>query len=139
MKTKRILLDTHVWLWHISGEETLSHRIINLIDTAASRHELFISAISVWEIAMLANKRKIVLNSSCLSWINASLSLPGITLILLSPEIAVESCQLPDNFHGDPADRILAATAKIENLTLITRDKKLLAYGAKKHINTLSA
>jgi len=139
MKTKRILLDTHVWLWHISGEETLSHRIINLIDTAASRHELFISAISVWEIAMLANKRKIVLNTSCLSWINASLSLPGITLIPLSPEIAVESCQLPDNFHGDPADRILAATAKIENLTLITRDKKLLAYGAKKHISTLSA
>lgn len=139
MKTKRILLDTHVWLWHISGEETLSHRIINLIDTAASRHELFISAISVWEIAMLANKRKIVLNTSCLSWINASLSLPGITLIPLSPEIAVESCQLPDNFHGDPTDRILAATAKIENLTLITRDKKLLVYGAKKHISTLSA
>lgn len=123
----------------MTGDQTLSQQIKKTIEASAAQNSVFVSAISVWEIAMLVNKGKIVLNSPCLVWINSALSLPGITLIPLSPEIAVESCQLPGELHGGPADRILAATSIIEDLTLITRDRKLLEYGAKKFISTKAA
>jgi PIN domain nuclease of toxin-antitoxin system len=135
--TKGILVDTHIWIWHLNAEPTLSPHIRNLIDTSASKNELHLSAISVWEIAMLVSKKKIAINTSCSAWINKSLSLTGVCLVPLSPEIAIESCELPGNFHGDPADRIIIASAKIENLSLISRDKKLSAYGAKHGVDII--
>lgn len=74
---RRILIDTHIWIWHINGDDTISPRIRKIIDNCAQDDELYISAISVWEIAMLAMKNKIVLNTSCQTWVNKSLSLPG--------------------------------------------------------------
>ncbi len=137
MQTKPLLLDTHIWLWMINGDATLSSQSRKLIDAASENQILFVSAISIWEIAMLESKGKIILESSCHTWIKTALSLPGIELISLTPDIAIESCNLPGQFHGDPADRILAATAKIENLHLVTRDKKLQAYSKKNFINVI--
>jgi len=139
MQTKPLLLDTHIWLWMMNGDVTLSSQSRKLIDAASENQTLFVSVISIWEIAMLESKSKILLESSCHSWIKTSLSMPGIELISLTPDIAIESCNLPGQFHGDPADRILAATAKIENLHLVTRDKKLLAYSTKNFINVIKA
>lgn len=136
---KAILVDTHIWLWHLNGDNTLPNRIKKIIDASATENELYLSAISIWEIAMLVSKNKIQLNTSCQAWINKSLSLPGISLIPLSPEIAIESCELLGNFHGDPADRIIVASAKIENLCLISRDKKLGSYCKKHDINIIQA
>lgn len=139
MLIKPLLLDTHVLLWMVNGDVALSSQSRKLIDAASEKQALFVSAISIWEIAMLESKGKIVLESSCHTWIKSTLSLPGIELISLTPDIAIESCNLPGQFHGDPADRILAATAKIENLHLVTRDKKLLTYSAKNFINVIKA
>lgn len=137
--SKRILVDTHIWLWHLNGDTSLSSKVKKIIDTCASENELYLSAISVWEIAMLVKKNKISLNTSCQAWIDKSLSLPGISLIPLSPEIAIESCELSGNFHGDPADRIIVASAKIENLSLISRDKKIASYCHKHDIHIIEA
>lgn len=139
MRNNRVLVDTHIWLWHLNTEDTLSSRVKNIIDASAVENELYISAISIWEMAMLVSKKKITLNTSCQAWVNKSLSLPGVSLIPLSPEISIESCNLPGNFHGDPADRILVASARIENLCLISRDKKLIAYCTKHDIEIIKA
>jgi PIN domain nuclease of toxin-antitoxin system len=139
MKTKPVLLDTHIWLWLIQGDSTLSLQARRLIDDASENQVLFVSVISIWEIAMLESKNKIKLESSCHTWVKTAFSLPGIELLTLTPDIAIESCNLPGQFHGDPADRILAATARTENLHLMTRDKKLQIYSTKNFINVIKA
>ncbi|MCK4608609.1 MAG: type II toxin-antitoxin system VapC family toxin, partial [Gammaproteobacteria bacterium] len=68
----------------------------------------------------------------------AALNAPGITLAPLSPKIAIESCNLHD-FHGDPADRMIVATARAERLTLITSDKKILQYSKKHQVDAIPA
>lgn len=78
---------------------------------------------------MLESKGRVRLASDCLTWVRTALEAPGTRLVPLSPEIAVASAHLPGEFHGDPADRILVATARIHALTLVTRDERILAYG----------
>lgn len=137
--TKSLLLDTHIWIWLANGDPLLSPSSRQLINKAAYEQKIFVSVISVWEIAMLQMKNKIKLEQSISSWIKQALAPPEITLLPLSPEIAVESCNLPRTFQGDPADRILVASARLEKLTLITRDEKLIAYGAEKIANIWAA
>ncbi len=135
--TNGILLDTHVWLWLGTGDSQLSIKSQKLIDETHSKKQLFVSAISIWEIAMLHAKERIDLGKSTIIWVKEALQTAGINLIHLLPEIAVLSCELPDHFHGDPADRILIATAKHQNLTLLTKDEKILQY--HKFVDVLSA
>lgn len=132
--SKSLLLDTHIWLWLLSGDTSLTASLRKPIEEAASHQQLFISAISVWEVAMLQMKGKLKLNLPTAKWVQQALERPEINLLPLSPEIAVESCALPDNFHGDPADRIIVATARLENLVLVTKDEKILKYGKQKFV-----
>ena len=128
----RLLLDTHVWIWLLNGEEgKIRASCLAAIDDAASRSSLLISVISVWEVGMLEAKGRISLSRDCLAWIEVALAQPGFSLAALTPEIAVHSSRLPGAFHGDPADRILMATARCEGATLVTKDKRLIAYGRR--------
>lgn len=124
-----LLLDTHVWLWLSNGSPELKPAIIRDIDHAASVGELFISAISVWEVATLVSKKRILLRTSIHEWINQALSQPGIALVPISPAIAVESIVLPNGLNADPADRMIVATARIKSLVLMTRDENMQQYG----------
>jgi PIN domain nuclease of toxin-antitoxin system len=125
-----ILMDTHIWIWLMEGNPVLiGSKALTLIEKAAESGLLSVSVISVWEIGMLESKSRITLNVPCMEWIDKALILPGLHLIPLSPEIAIESTRLPNIFHGDPADRIITATARVNDITLITKDKKILAYG----------
>ena len=133
-----LLLDTHVWLWLLSGEGALKASGVRVIEEAASHGLVRVSIISVWEVAMLEAKGRIRLSKDCRSWVDEALRAPGIALVPLTPEIAVESSRLPGTFHGDPADRILVATARRERAILLTRDERILAYGKKKHLSTMS-
>lgn len=135
--TKKLLLDTHIWLWLMDGDKNLGSSFRNEIDVSGSNRSLFVSAISVWEIAMLQMKGKIRLGLPVAAWVDLALNRSEINLIPLSPAIAIESCALPDHFHGDPADRIIAATARVENLCLITKDANLIEYGRKKYLTVL--
>jgi PIN domain nuclease of toxin-antitoxin system len=110
-----------------------------LIESAARHGGIFISAMSVWEIAMLAAKKRIELTSEVLGWVQASLAIPGRQLIPLTPEIAVASTLLPDPPVGDPIDRILLATAMVKDAALLTLDRKLLDYGQRQSLNVVSA
>ena len=130
-----LVLDTHIRIWlmeGVSGE--LSAATVRLIDQAAANSALAVSAISVWEVAMLDQRGRVTLSRSIDEWVRMALTAPGIRLVDLSPEIALESARLPGEPHGDPADRILVATARVLGGTLITRDKKILRYAAAGHV-----
>ncbi len=135
---KGLLLDTHVWIWLMEGSTELKLRQQKIINEAAQQSTVNIAAISVWETAMLATKGRIKVEKSLLAWVQEALALPGIELKPLTPEIAVESSQLPGNFHGDAADRLIVATARLHQLTLLTRDQKILNYAKKGHISVIA-
>jgi PIN domain nuclease of toxin-antitoxin system len=134
-----ILLDTHVLVWYVNGSEELSKPLQKLITQALEQGQAYVAAISLWEIAMLDKKQRIILTIPCLEWIKKSLEITGLGVVPLTPSIAVESCQLPGTFHGDPADRMITATARVEGLTLLTRDKHILTYSRSKYISALCA
>lgn len=129
MSESSILLDTHIWIWLNQGASTLATSTIQWIDAIANEGAVYISAISVWEIATLVAKKKIILTTSVSDWVKRALELPGVQLLPLSPEIAIESTLLPEGFHADPADRIIVASARLHDLTLLTRDQKIIDYG----------
>jgi len=136
---EKLLLDTHAWIWLLNGnEESLKPEFVTIIQQAASSELLCISAISLWEVAMLESKGRIRISMDCLDWINAAMTAPGVILVPLTAEIAVCSCRLPGEFHGDPADSIIVATAKILGARLLTRDSGILRYGRQGHISVLA-
>ncbi len=130
------LLDTHVWIWLQEADKQLPLPTVRMLESVQAERRLFASAISVLEIAQLEIKGRIQLTSNIHAWLEESFVDNGIQLLTLSPKIAVESTRLPGNLHRDPADRILAATARIEGMTLLTRDTRLLDYGRKGHLRT---
>lgn len=98
-----------------------------------------LSAISPWEVAMLVSKGRLTLDRDIGEWIGAAVSIPGIRLEAISPEIAVASTRLPGNIHSDPADRLIAATTRHLGALLITDDQLLLDYGKAGHLKVLKA
>ena len=73
------------------------------------------------------------------TWVRTALTKPGISLAQLTPEIAIESSHLPGELHGDPADRILAATARVIGATLLTKDRRLIEYSRRHYLRVLRA
>jgi PIN domain nuclease of toxin-antitoxin system len=135
---KALLLDTHVWIWLMNdGPQEIQAAALSRIED--SRTPLYVAAISAWEVAMLEAKGRIRLPVDCLEWIHRALNAPRLSLLALTPGIAVASTRLPGDVHGDPADRILLATAREHNLVLVTRDERLLAYGTTGYVTTLPA
>jgi len=134
----RVLLDTHVLVWLVSGDTRLSPAARRLIDQAAAGAQVWVSAITPWEIGMLVAKGRLALARDVDQWMQEVLALPGLRLAALEPEIAVAATRLPGELHGDPADRMLAATARHLGAVLITADAKLLAYAAAGHLAALA-
>ena len=87
---------------------------------------------------MLEAKRRIVLPLDPVGWVRQALKAPGISLAALTPEIALESSRLPGEFHGDPADRILAATARNLQAALVTQDQRILRYAQKRFLTAVA-
>src|SRR5438874_8173776 len=135
MPEAALLLDTHVWIWIVDGiEGKLSRSCIESVRMAAAENRLLVSAISVWEVAMLEAKRRISLLMDCREWVHRALTQRGVELAEIAPEIAIDSANLPDNFHADPSDRILVATARHRNATLVTADRLILEYSRSGHV-----
>ena len=132
-----LVLDTHVWLWLVS------EKVENLSDASqgaiAAAERIGISAVSVWEVGMLEAKGRIQLHKNCLDWVREALSAPKVALIPLTPEIAIESSRLPGAMHGDPSDRILAATTRLEGASLVTTDRQLQRYGQQSLLAVIEA
>jgi PIN domain nuclease of toxin-antitoxin system len=134
-----LLLDTHTFIWFFNGDATLTRSTRKLINQAIQNKSLYLAAISLWEVRMLETKQRIILEMPCLEWLNRAIEKTYLQITPFTPAIAVESCHLPDGFHGDPTDCLIVATARVENLTILTRDSKILAYGKKKLVATLKA
>jgi PIN domain nuclease of toxin-antitoxin system len=135
----QLLIDTHVLVWLAFGEPMLGPRARKAIKRAALDQQVRVSAITPWEIAVLVSKGRIDLHQDTLQWTQSALRLPGVKLTDLSPEIAVASTRLPWEMHGDPADRILVATARHFGATLVTADRQLLEYARLGYFRGLSA
>jgi len=130
-----LVLDTHVWIWMLEGVESeLSAATVSVIEDAGGRAQVVVSAISVWELAMLEAKGRITLSRSIDEWVRAALTAPGLRLVDLAPEISLESTRLPGTPHGDPADRMIIAAARVLGGTIITCDDQILSYGAEGHV-----
>lgn len=119
-----LLLDTHALLWWQAGSDRLSPRARRLIDTAP---RLFLSAVSVFELAQLVDRGTVALDRPTQIWVHDLLADGIVTIAELTPAIAVAAAQL-DEFSGDQADRIIYATAVQNQLTLVTKDDRLADY-----------
>jgi PIN domain nuclease of toxin-antitoxin system len=134
-----LLLDTHAWLWYAEGvANCIGPAARATIETARRQHRLHVSSISVWEIGMLCAKGKIALSAPVKGWLRRALAAPGLRLLDLDAETALESTQLPGSPHGDPADRFLIAVARVHDLTLATADTKIIDYAAAGHLRVLA-
>lgn len=122
-----IVLDTHVWVWWVHGDPQLPANYHTYIQAQESQG-LGVSAISCWEVAKLVEYGRLTLPSTVNKWFDQALSYPGVRLIDLTPHIAAESAQLPGDFHRDPADQIVVATARVFNCPIVTLDSRILAY-----------
>ena len=122
-----ILLDTHTWIWSHSATKLLSGNVKKLIEKTQTDQRA-IASISIWEFAMMVTKGRINVKIDPKRWLNNSIDNSGLRVIELTPEIAMESCNLPGDFHKDPADRIIVATARAHNLTLLTKDRRIIEY-----------
>ncbi|GKT08900.1 type II toxin-antitoxin system VapC family toxin [Desulforhabdus sp. TSK] len=122
-----IVLDTHIWVWWVHGDPQLTRQQVEAIH-AAEADLIGVNAISVWEVAKLVEYNRLKLPCPLCDWFDEALSYPGVHLVELSPEIAIESTRLPGEFHRDPADQIIVATARIYDCRLVTSDSKILNY-----------
>jgi PIN domain nuclease of toxin-antitoxin system len=129
-----LLLDTHVWVWTQEARERIGPAAMAAL--ADGRNALCVSTISTLEIARLVDGGLLALRGALDRWVSRSLDLIVAETIELSHVVAAEAYALPPPFHRDPADRILVATARCRDLTLVTADERLLAYPA---VRTLDA
>jgi PIN domain nuclease of toxin-antitoxin system len=124
----KYLLDTHVWIWWNMRPQNLSKKVAKLIENEDSYEELLLSAISPWEFSKLLEKGKLGISYNPEEWIHAALEMPKLRIVPLTPSIAYRSTVLPKPFHDDPADQLIVATAREENATILTKDKRILEY-----------
>jgi PIN domain nuclease of toxin-antitoxin system len=124
-----IVLDTHVWLWWLLGEEALTDEERETLDEAAARKDIAISAASIWEVELLERKGIIQLQPNIRRWIDLATKPEICKVIPIEKEVILAQEKLPDNFPDDPADRLIVATALHYQYGLATKDKKLQKLG----------
>lgn len=123
--TAVVVLDTHAWLWWVDAPGRLSRTAREAIEGA---DEIGIAAISCWEVAMLVVKGRISLALATPAWIRQALAQPGTLALPLEPKVAVDAALLATDLAGDPADRMIYATARDRGARLVTRDARLRAF-----------
>jgi PIN domain nuclease of toxin-antitoxin system len=128
-----LLMDTHVWFWSLTEPGNLSKAALDILQrTETGRRS--IASISIWEFAMMVARGRIEIKMTAEQWLDYAVHKAGLRVLELTPKVAIESCELPGDFHRDPADRIIVATARVNGATLVTRDQKILGYPHVKSI-----
>ncbi|MGB8321658.1 MAG: type II toxin-antitoxin system VapC family toxin [Candidatus Acidiferrum sp.] len=125
----KLLLDTHIWLWLLDNSRKLNRQVLRRLQD--QQNELWLSPISTWEVLTLHHKGRIQLQGDLSEWVVKAIT--GTNEAPITQEIAFAARQLP--LHQDPADRLIAATAMVLNLTLVTADERLWVLG---NIKTLA-
>jgi PIN domain nuclease of toxin-antitoxin system len=117
----------------------LSRTAISIIRDAESAGGLLVSVISIWELAMLEKRGRVGIPMNIRKWVAEALNQPGVSVAPLTAEIAIESVNLPGELHGDPADRMLVATARVLGATLLTKDTRLIEYSRRRYVRAMEA
>ncbi len=120
----KLLLDTHIWLWSLLEPGNLTRRVARALESA--ENELWLSPLSTWELLILVEKGRVVLDLEASAWVSQALRMVPLKEAPLTHEVALEARQV-HLAHRDPVDLLLAATARVFGLTLVTADKRLLA------------
>jgi len=120
------VLDTHAWLWWLSEPDQLGRAAIKRIQGS---DRIGIAAVSCFEVAAAVAKGRVTLDRGTLEWLQQALSAPRVELLPLTPAVAVKATML-GRFHGDPADRVIVATAILESAVLVTKDQRIRKYEA---------
>lgn len=123
-----IVLDTHVMIWWVNDPAQLSMPAHAAIAKAMDTKSVYVSCISSWEIALLADRGRLKLAIDVRDWLARCEAIPFLTFVPVNTLIAVESVRLPDFPHADPADRIITATAMSLGAQLVTKDEKIRSY-----------
>ena len=129
----KYLLDTHAWLWSVLDHPRLSRRARAVLNAISAQERVGLAAISLKEAAWHLVRERIVIDESFGSWalwLRTASSSPYLEVLPLTVDVAIESEQLGDSFPADPADCLIAATARVHDLTLITSDTGIRKSGA---------
>jgi PIN domain nuclease of toxin-antitoxin system len=126
-----VLLDTCAWIWLVDGHPKMAKApCLDAVEAAALDGRLYLAPISMWEVATKAAKGRLALSLPIREWINQGKRQARLLDAPFSSEIAVESTALPGDFHSDPADRLIVATARVLGAALVTGDAKIIDYEA---------
>ena len=115
-----IVLDTHAWIWFTGDDRLLSPAALEAVQRA---DRIGVSPISVWEVSMLCSKGRLVLDDDVGAWVARALEVPRVEVVPITPSVAILAGRLP--IHGDPADRLILATALSLSAALVTKDEKI--------------
>ena len=125
----KALLDTHILLWWLATTSRLSAAQQAILDAATADEPLWVSDITLWEIATLSSLGRIHLHLPLLEWLEKATAPPLVQRIPITPAVAAEVAELPATFHRDPADRIIVASARVIGATLLTQDRRIIESG----------
>lgn len=117
-----ILLDTHIWIWWLTSSSSLKHAERSALDAAAEAGKLCLSVISMWEAQMLHVKQRLELPLPFADWLVRATDAPVLSILPLDSDVIIALEKLPGSFHGDPADRLIVATARAHDIPLATHD-----------------
>ncbi|HET7621364.1 MAG TPA: type II toxin-antitoxin system VapC family toxin [Gemmatimonadaceae bacterium] len=124
-----LLLDTHVWLWHVEGNSShFAPGTTALLDRSGAHSRLFVSDISYWEVAVKAAKGKLSFSVDVAVWLQRAEEAPGIRFRPLTRPVLLQSTRLGGTAHNDPADRMLIAMAQLDSVPLVTGDRLIIEY-----------
>lgn len=132
-----LLVDTCLAIWLVRDAPIAASASQAINETAASGAAVLVSPISAWEVGLLVSRGRLSLDVHPFEWFEHLLAVPGVRLAPMAPRTLVSSNFLPGNPPNDPADRIIAATARDVGATLVTRDRLLLSYGQQGHVRVL--
>lgn len=120
-----VLLDTHIWIWWLTPASPLSQRERDALDDLAAIRGSCISAVSLWEAQMLHQQGRLELPMAFAEWLPQAAAEQMVTILPLDLEVVLALDRLPPSFHGDPADRLIVATARSRRMRLATRDRRI--------------
>jgi len=148
-ESDRLVLDTHIWVW-ASGESggpgQIPSAALVAIEGAAERRSLFVTAASVWEIALKAQRGRALVSGDLRAWVQDQRQYPGVRVLSIDSRLSIDSTLLPPwmrrsdkREHRDPADRFIVAAARRLNALVLTRDEEIIHYASQGHVAAYNA
>jgi len=120
-----VLLDTHMWIWWLTSSSAIKLAERDALDAAAESGNVCLSAISMWEAQLLHSRQRLILPLPFAEWLSRATDVQVLSVLPLDRDVVFALDSLPATFHGDPADRLIVATARAHGLPLATRDSSI--------------